>query len=107
MARHCARSSTDRASDYGSEGWGFDSLRARSVMSQDIGNPCTHIFVGSGVSPFGCGSSWSAGGLVAGGGVEDELAEEFSGGGIDDSDAEVVDEDQDGVRAWVRPMPME
>ena len=27
----CARSSTDRASDYGSEGWGFESLRARSV----------------------------------------------------------------------------
>src|SRR6478736_4292919 len=25
----CARSSTDRASDYGSEGWGFESLRAR------------------------------------------------------------------------------
>ncbi len=24
-----ARSSTDRASDYGSEGWGFESLRAR------------------------------------------------------------------------------
>src|SRR5262245_19204961 len=28
--KHCARSSTDRASDYGSEGWGFESLRARS-----------------------------------------------------------------------------
>src|ERR1019366_8181302 len=28
-ARTCARSSTDRASDYGSEGWGFESLRAR------------------------------------------------------------------------------
>ena len=27
---HCARSSTDRASDYGSEGWGFESLRARN-----------------------------------------------------------------------------
>ena len=26
---NCARSSMDRASDYGSEGWGFDSLRAR------------------------------------------------------------------------------
>ena len=26
----CARSSTDRASDYGSEGWGFESLRART-----------------------------------------------------------------------------
>ena len=28
--RHSARSSMDRASDYGSEGWGFESLRARS-----------------------------------------------------------------------------
>jgi hypothetical protein len=27
--RICARSSTDRASDYGSEGWEFESLRAR------------------------------------------------------------------------------
>src|SRR6266567_3112436 len=29
----CARSSTDRASDYGSEGWGFESLRARRARS--------------------------------------------------------------------------
>src|SRR3984957_18424202 len=29
----CARSSTDRASDYGSEGWGFESLRARHVSA--------------------------------------------------------------------------
>jgi hypothetical protein len=28
-SKDCARSSTDRASDYGSEGWGFESLRAR------------------------------------------------------------------------------
>jgi hypothetical protein len=28
----CARSSTDRASDYGSEGWGFESLRARKGL---------------------------------------------------------------------------
>ncbi len=27
----CARSSTDRASDYGSEGWGFESLRAHNA----------------------------------------------------------------------------
>jgi hypothetical protein len=30
----CARSSTDRASDYGSEGWGFESLRARSLPAE-------------------------------------------------------------------------
>jgi hypothetical protein len=29
LADASARSSTDRASDYGSEGWGFESLRAR------------------------------------------------------------------------------
>jgi hypothetical protein len=28
-----ARSSTDRASDYGSEGWGFESLRARFICA--------------------------------------------------------------------------
>src|SRR5690606_15638377 len=28
-----ARSSTDRASDYGSEGWGFESLRAHNVST--------------------------------------------------------------------------
>src|SRR5699024_11467970 len=28
-----ARSLTDRASDYGSEGWGFESLRARTEIS--------------------------------------------------------------------------
>ena len=30
----CARSSMDRASDYGSEGWGFESLRAHTVLRQ-------------------------------------------------------------------------
>src|SRR4051812_11426980 len=32
----CARSSTDRASDYGSEGLGFESLRARSTAPADL-----------------------------------------------------------------------
>jgi hypothetical protein len=31
--RLSARSSTDRASDYGSEGWGFESLRARCISA--------------------------------------------------------------------------
>jgi hypothetical protein len=39
---------------------------------------------------FGC-----AGGLVVAVGVEDELAEEFSGGGVDDADLEVLDEQDD------------
>ncbi|MEY3326446.1 MAG: hypothetical protein RL044_399 [Actinomycetota bacterium] len=29
-----ARGSTDRASDYGSEGWGFESLRARETREE-------------------------------------------------------------------------
>jgi hypothetical protein len=33
--------------------------------------------------------------LVALGGVEDQVAEEFAGGGVDDADVEVVDQDQD------------
>src|ERR1700757_1597642 len=31
-----ARSSTDRASDYGSEGWEFESLRARSQAQEKL-----------------------------------------------------------------------
>jgi hypothetical protein len=30
----CARSSMDRASDFGSEGWGFKSLRAHQTNQQ-------------------------------------------------------------------------
>lgn len=33
--------------------------------------------------------------MVVPGGVQGELAEEFAGGGVDDADVEVVDEDQD------------
>ena len=32
-----ARSSTDRASDYGSEGWGFESLRAHKLEPRSGG----------------------------------------------------------------------
>jgi hypothetical protein len=35
FAGYCARSSTDRASDYGSEGLGFESLRARNTLVID------------------------------------------------------------------------
>ena len=37
----CARSSTDRASDYGSEGWGFESLRARRQRPVPIAEPAS------------------------------------------------------------------
>ena len=33
--------------------------------------------------------------MVALGGVEDQLAEEFAGGGVDDADVQVLDEQQD------------
>jgi hypothetical protein len=40
FAGNCARSSTDRASDYGSEGLGFESLRARTISkSQEHEDP--------------------------------------------------------------------
>jgi hypothetical protein len=41
------------------------------------------------------GTGWSSGALVALGWVEDELAEELAGGGVDDPDVEVLDEDDD------------
>src|SRR2546426_6513175 len=56
-----ARSSMDRASDYGSEGWGFNSLRARHhhmghpVAVQELkarlaGAPAGAVLTGAGVS---------------------------------------------------------
>ena len=38
-----ARSSTDRASDYGSEGWGFESLRARHKVFTFQWGPCSRL----------------------------------------------------------------
>ncbi len=52
-----ARSSTDRASDYGSEGWGFESLRARSSRSAGRSR-LTWAFVFP--APTGSGSVTSA-----------------------------------------------
>ncbi|PZS11353.1 MAG: hypothetical protein DLM55_01855, partial [Acidimicrobiales bacterium] len=34
-------------------------------------------------------------GLVVAGGVEDQFAQELSGGGVDDANVEVVDQEQD------------
>ena len=44
---------------------------------------------------FWGGSGWSAGGLVVAAGVEDQFAQQFAGGGVDDPDLKVLDEDQD------------
>lgn len=53
-----------------------------------------------------CPYWWCSGGLVVAAGVEDELAEEFAIGGVDDPDLKVSDEQMTQVPAWVRPMPM-
>ena len=50
----------------------------------------------------GRGSGWPSCGLIVAGGVEGELAEEFAGGGVDDADVEVLDE-QDDVGSGVGP----
>jgi hypothetical protein len=35
------------------------------------------------------------GGLIVPGGVEDKFAQEFAGGGVDNADVQVVDEEED------------
>jgi len=53
--------------------------------------------LGFGLLSFsGAGAGWLAGWLVVGGGVEGEVAEDLAGGGVDDADVEVGDEEQDG-----------
>jgi len=37
----------------------------------------------------------ASGGLLDPGGVEDQFAEEFAGGGVDDADVVVLDQEQD------------
>jgi hypothetical protein len=36
-----------------------------------------------------------SGALVVAGGVEDEFAQEFAGGGVDDADVQVLEQEQD------------
>ena len=66
-------------------------------MSQDIGDSRTCdcrsgccSFRGLRVGPLG-----ASGGLVVAAGVEDQVAEELAGGGVDDPDLEVLDEQDD------------
>lgn len=42
------------------------------------------------------GAGWPSGGLVVAGRVEEQFAEQFPGGGVDDPDVQVADEHQDG-----------
>jgi hypothetical protein len=53
------------------------------------------IVVGSAVLCLAGGAWWASGALVALGCVEDQLAEEFAGGGVEDADVEVLDQDDD------------
>ena len=63
-------------------------------MSQDIPDSRTCG------SRFGCLSFRGVLGLVVLAGIDDELADEFAGGGVDDANVEVVDEQDDaGLRA--------
>jgi hypothetical protein len=61
-------------------------------MSQDIEDSANlHVFRGVFLWPARC----LAAGLVVAVGVEGELAQELAGGGVDDADVQVLDEEQD------------
>lgn len=64
------------------------------MISREIGK-IPDLQSGSGIFGFSCWAGWSAGGLVVAAGVEGEGAEDLAGGGIDDADVEVVDENED------------
>ena len=66
-----------------------------TVMSQDIARQPDLRIVGSAVCHFAGGAFGCSGGLVVAGGVDGQLAEEFAGGGVDDADVEVLDEQDD------------
>jgi hypothetical protein len=69
------------------------------VISQEIGDsPNLRSWVRAG--SFSGGALGCSGGLVVLGGVDDQLAEELPGGGVDHADVEVVD-DQDDVGSSV------
>ena len=86
------RSSGDRASASGAEGRRFESCRGHQCdVSRHRNSPNPRL--GFGFFLFGAG--WDAAGLVVPGGVECEFADEFCGGGVVDSDVEVLDEHQD------------
>jgi hypothetical protein len=72
-----------------------ESHSLRPVMSRDIPDS-PNPQLGSGCCGFGVGVRGVGGGLVVAGGVEGEVAERFAGGGVDDPDVEVGDEEDDG-----------
>ena len=83
----------------------FESCTCHWVMPQDIGDTRTRE------CRSGCCSFGSAGGLLwvlrwggSRGGGEGDFAQEFAGGGVDDPDVEVFDE-QDELSALNLPSP--
>jgi len=62
-------------------------------MSQDIGDSRTLYWVR--LLSFSGGSFGCSGGLVVPVRVEDEVAQELAGGGVDDADLEILDEQDD------------
>jgi len=70
-------------------------------MSQDIGMTSNLRFRVRGFPFAGWargagGQAWgSSGGLVVAVWVEDQFAQEFAGGGVDDADVQVLDQEQD------------
>jgi hypothetical protein len=79
---------------------GFESHTLRSVISQhieDTPNPrfrVRGVWVCGAVLVCRAASGWSAGGLVVAVRIEGEVAEEFAGGGVDDADVQVLDQQQ-------------
>ena len=80
----------NRCQSLGVKGSQVQILSARQCDVSRHGRQRTCDFAG----PF-VWSGWSSGGLVVASGVDGQVAEEFSGGGVDDSDVEVLDEERD------------
>ena len=68
---------------------GSNPAPATNVMSQDIADTRTCG------CRFGCCSFRGACGLVVLVGIDDQLSQELAGGGVDDADVEVLDEQED------------
>jgi hypothetical protein len=84
------------------------TVPATTVMSQESATPGP-ANAGPGCCSFrgfAAGSLRGSGGLVDAAGFEGRVAEEFAGGGVDDAGLKALDEQDDQVPAWVRPMPM-
>jgi hypothetical protein len=64
-------------------------------MSQDMPDGRTQVLWVRPSLGLAGGAGWSSGALVAPGWVEDEFSDELAGGGVDDADVQVLNEDQD------------